>query len=268
MQVIVVKNQQQLSQTAAQILVQTVQAKPHAVLGLPTGGTSKPVYQAVVKAYQQKQLSLALVKTFNLDEYMGLPADHPQSYRSFMQKHLFSQTDIQLSNTHFPVVESGVKGGVEHATEMARIYEDKIQQAGGIDLQILGLGSNGHIGFNEPTSSLSSRTRLKTLTQRTLKDNQRFFDKHEFQPNLALTMGIGTIMDARKIVILASGNHKANAVATAIEGPIAATCPATALQQHARVKFIVDLAAAAQLKLTDYYLYTQQLAEEVESLGG
>lgn len=236
-----------------------LEQKTDAVLGLATGQTPLALYARLVAANKNNELRFDSVRTFNLDEYVGLAPDHPQSYSAYMQRELFGKIDIHRHNTHLPVCENPVD-----ADRVCADYEKQIVAAGGIDLQILGIGENGHIGFNEPASSFASRTRLKTLTRETLTANARFFDADETQPKIAITMGIKTILEAREIVLLATGTRKAAAVAAAIEGPVSAFCPASALQLHPNVTAIVDREAAAQLKLIDFYEWT---AVQNERLG-
>lgn len=231
------------AETARRILA-TLAAQPCAVLGLATGGTMKPVYEALRTALGQ---SPATFTSFNLDEYVGLPSTHPQSYAYYMKTHLFDAVALPGTQAHLP------RGDAPDPAAEATRYEAAIAAAGGIDLQLLGLGANGHIGFNEPTSSLASRTRIKTLTHKTVTDNARYFGPDEVVPRLAITMGIGTILDSRAILLLATGAGKRDAVARMIEGSISAACPATALQLHANVTVLIDEAAAGNLKLRDYY---------------
>lgn len=219
--------------------------KPEAVLGLATGGTMEPVYQGLVAAHQTG-LSFAKATSFNLDEYVGLTPDHPQSYRYYMQQHLFGQVDMDPSRVFVP------RGDLD-PREAAAEYEREIASRGPIDLQLLGLGHNGHIGFNEPGSSLASRTRDKALTLSTREANARYFGPDEAQPVEAVTMGIGTIMDAREVLILAVGAGKAGAVRGVAEGPVTTMCPGSALQFHQNVTLVVDEAAGAGLVLKDHY---------------
>jgi glucosamine-6-phosphate deaminase len=245
----------------ARQILDALKLKPHLVLGLATGSTPIEVYKRLAAACQRREASFARVRTFNLDEYLDLPGDHPQSYRCFMRRHLFDSIDIPPGNIHFPPSEG--KNLVARCAE----YEQRIVDAGGIDIQILGIGSNGHIGFNEPTSSLRSRTRIKTLTEKTLKDNSRFYGPGEAPPTLAVTMGIGTILDARKIVLQAFGARKAEAVRSAVEGPISSMVPGSALQLHPDVTFYLDPDAANLLKLKAYYATAQGYQKELEKAG-
>ncbi|WP_163848697.1 glucosamine-6-phosphate deaminase [Pseudooceanicola aestuarii] len=232
---------------AAQILQDTVAARPEAVLGLATGGTMEPLYALLRARIADGALDLRQVTTFNLDEYVGLAADHPQSYAATMRRLLFDTAGIGPDRGHLP------DGTASDPVTEARAYEAAITAAGGIDLQVLGIGRNGHIGFNEPTSSLGSRTRVKTLTEDTRRANARFFGAQETAPEFAITMGIGTVLDARACLLLATGPEKARPVAAAVEGPLSAACPASALQLHPDATLVLDPAAAADLRLRDYY---------------
>jgi len=192
--------------------------------------------------HREEGLDFSNVTTFNLDEYIGLPGDHEQSYRYFMNEKLFNHINIDMARTHVP---DGMASDFENS---CKEYEDAIISAGGIDIQLLGIGANGHIAFNEPGSSLGSRTRVKTLDKKTIEDNSRFFDKVEDVPRYAVTMGVGTIMDAREILLLAFEDNKAEAIAQAIEGPITSQIPATIVQMHRKATVIVGNAAASKLK--------------------
>jgi glucosamine-6-phosphate deaminase len=247
MEIIIMQDAQQAALYTAGFMAAQVRRKPDSVLGLATGGTPEPVYAELVRMHQQAGLHFDQLTSFNLDEYVGLPADHPASYRYYMNEHLFKHVDIRLDATNFP---NGTAADIP--AECLR-YEQAIADAGGIDLQLLGIGRDGHIGFNEPTSSLSSRTRIKTLTEETVEDNARYFESAEQVPYHVLTMGIGTIRDARCIILLAHGEAKAEAVAASVEGPISAMVPASALQLNQRVVFVMDEAAASKLQRRDYY---------------
>lgn len=231
---------------AAEILA-ALEHKRELVLGLATGSTPLGVYRRLALAHREQGVDFSRVRTFNLDEYLDLPPSHPQSYRHFMQEHLFSKVNIPAGNIHFPPNEGS---GLKHR---CLEYEAAIRSTGGIDIQILGIGANGHIGFNEPTSSLASRTRIKSLTAKTLKDNSRFYRPGEKQPGLAATMGIGTILEAGRILLHAFGEEKAEAVYAAVEGPISSFWPASALQLHPDVTFFLDADSAHKLSLIDYY---------------
>ncbi len=231
----------------AKIIARVVRENPTAVLGLATGRTPQRLYQELVRLHRDEGLDFSRVTAFNLDEYVGLAADHPQSFRYFMQENLFRHLNIDPARTYIP------DGTAANLHAECRAYEEKIIAAGGIDLQLLGLGRNGHIGFNEPTGSLRSRTWLKILSEQTLRDNSDVFGSVAAMPKHALTMGIGTILDARRCVLLAFGPPKARAVEQMIEGPLSAMCPASALQLHPRAIVIVDEAAAAGLHYADHY---------------
>jgi glucosamine-6-phosphate deaminase len=247
MEVIIKPDADAVSKEAADVFERTLRRKPESVLGLATGSTPLGLYRELVQRSREGRISFLDVTTFNLDEYVDLRGDHPMSYRSYMNEHLFSLVDVRQSRTHVP--DGCAPDLAAHCVE----YEDAIRRAGGIDLQLLGIGSDGHIGFNEPSSSLSSRTRLKTLTPRTIADNARFFGSEDKVPRHVITMGVGTIMEARQIVVLAAGEVKAAAVAATVEGPITANVPASILQMHPKCVLIVDEAAAARLTRGDYY---------------
>jgi len=263
MQIIIYDDAHQVAQAAAQWVKTLIQQKAKPVLGLATGSTPISLYQQLVELHTQQELSFSDVTTFNLDEYHHIDEDNPQSYRSFMNNHLFDHVDINLAHTHLPTCKEG-----ENPRDKGLAYEEKIKQANGIDLQILGLGANGHIGFNEPTSSLSSRTRIKTLTQQTLTDNSRLFSSDEQQPTLAMTMGIATIMDARYVLLMATGHNKAKAVNEMITGAVSAMCPASMLQMHENAIILLDKAAASNLKDQSYYQWAdKQNRKLIEEFG-
>ena len=241
-------NYEELSLEAARIVASAVRSKPNATLGLATGSTTLGMYKELVRLHQEQGLDFSRVRTFNLDEYLGLAAEHPQSFHCFMQENFFAHVNVELRNIHIP---DGTIGG--DYEEYCAAYERAIRESGGIDLQILGIGRNGHVGFNEPTSSFGSRTRLKVLTNETIEDNRKFFSVKEEMPQCAITMGIGTILEAKKILLLATGEAKAETVAEAIEGPITASVTASCLQLHPDVTFVIDEAAGARLKQRDYY---------------
>jgi glucosamine-6-phosphate deaminase len=248
MLVILKRDSEEISCQAAELAAAAVRKKPELVLGLATGSTMVGVYEHLVQFHKEGSLDFSRVVTFNLDEYLGLAATHPQSFHHFMQEHFFSHVNVNPKNIHIP--DGTISGDYD---EYCTSYEGAIRKAGGIDLQILGIGRNGHIGFNEPTSSLASRTRLKVLSQETMDDNAKSFAPGEKSPRGAITMGIGTILEARRIILLASGAAKAAAVAKSIEGPIASAVSASALQLHPEVTFIVDEQAASQLTQREYY---------------
>jgi glucosamine-6-phosphate deaminase len=248
MEVIIKQNEQAGSLAAAKIVAGLVRRKPTAVLGLATGGTPLLLYKELVRMHREEGLDFRRITTFNLDEYVGLLADHKQSYHYFMWENLFRHINVDPGNVHIP------DGMTADIPAFCAEYERAITDAGGIDLQVLGIGSDGHVGFNEPTSSFASRTRIKTLTRRTVADNARFFDNDESKvPHHCITMGIGTIMDARMNLMLAFGGNKAAAVAATVEGPVASIIPASILQHHPAAKLFIDEAAASKLRLIDYY---------------
>lgn len=248
MEVIIQPTPEEAADVAAQFVAGVLEKKPDAVLGLATGNTPLGLYRRLIAM----KLDWKKVTTFNIDEYVGLAPDHPQSYRAFMWANLFRHVNIAKENVHIP------DGNAKNIPEFCTEYEQRIKDAGGIDLQILGIGSNGHIGFNEPTSSLTSRTRIKTLTEQTRNDNARFFRNEAEVPLHVVTMGIGTIMEARQNLLLAFGSSKARAVAMAIEGSITSLNPASALQMHPDVKVCLDDAAAQDLQWKQYYQSTYQ----------
>jgi glucosamine-6-phosphate deaminase len=231
----------------AKIIARVVRDKPTAVLGLATGRTPLRLYQELIRLHRDEGLDFSRITTFNLDEYVGLPATHDQSYRYFMRENLFQHINIDQGRTHVP------DGTAADLHEECRSYERKIEAAGGIDLQLLGLGRNGHIGFNEPTGSLRSRTWVKILSEQTLRDNSAVLGSLAAMPKHALTMGIGTILDARRILLLAFGPAKVRAVEHMVEGPLAAICPGSALQLHPRATMILDENSAAGLQYADHY---------------
>ena len=248
MLVILKRDAGEISRQAAQLVASAVRKKPALTLGLATGGTMVAVYQELARLHKEGSLDFSRVVTFNLDEYLGLSATHPQSFHYFMQENLFAHINVNPRNIHIP--DGTVRGDYD---QYCASYEEAIRKAGGIDLQILGIGRNGHIGFNEPTSSIGSRTRLKVLSQETIDDNAKSFAPGEESPRCAITMGIGSILEARKILLLATGASKAAAVAKSIEGPVTSAVSASALQLHPDVTFIIDDPAAAQLTQRDYY---------------
>lgn len=252
MKVVIQDDADAVAAYGAEIFREQLQKKPASVFGLATGSTPLRLYQQLIQSNQRGDISFARVRSFNLDEYMDLPPDHPQSYRHFMDREFFDHIDIDRDNTQVP------PGNADNPMIACGNYERAIQDAGGIDIQLLGIGRNGHIGFNEPTSCLASRTRVKTLTRETIEDNARFFSDGETQPQLSITMGIGTIMEARLIVLLATGEGKANAVKAMVEGPMSAWCPASALQMHPATVVIVDEAAASGLTDPGFFKHIEQ----------
>lgn len=232
---------------AAALIADRLTRQPDTVLGLATGGTMESVYANLIARHQVGGVSFARATSFNLDEYVGLQADHPCSYWHYMREKLFDHVDMDPHRAFLP------KGDAADAEAEAARYEAAILAAGDIGLQLLGLGLNGHIGFNEPTSSLASLTRIKTLTQSTRDANAQYFERTDDVPRLAITIGIGTILRAQEVVLLAYGAEKAGVVAQMIEGAVSAACPATALQMHRKVTVVLDEDAASDLALRDYY---------------
>ncbi|KPK84820.1 MAG: glucosamine-6-phosphate deaminase [Phycisphaerae bacterium SM23_33] len=251
MEVIVCSAYQEMSVQAAHEVSKVLNTKPNAVLGLATGSTPLGLYKELVRLHKEEGLDFSQVTTFNLDEYVGLPDTHPQSYHYFMKQNFFQHINIPPQNVHIP------SGTTRNHLAFCAWYERRITECGGIDLQLLGIGSDGHIAFNEPGSSLGSRTRIKTLAKETIQDNARFFEKKQDVPIYAITMGVGTILEARKLLLLASGKSKAAAVAAAIEGPVTSMITASALQLHPNSMIFMDKEAASQLKMRDYYQWIQ-----------
>ena len=257
MLVVLKQNAKEVGQEAARIVAGAVRANPSVVLGLATGSTPLGMYEELVALHRAGNLDFSKATSFNLDEYLGLAPENPQSFHYFMHSNFFSKVNFAPEKIHIP---SGAMR--KDFSAYCESYERAIKNAGGIDLQILGIGRNGHIGFNEPNSSLASRTRLKELTRETIEDNRRFFPPGDEIPECAITMGIGTILDARRIIILATGKSKAAAVAKAIEGPISSSVSASALQLHPDVTFIIDDDASYALTQRDYYRRVLELTKK------
>ena len=240
-----------LARLAAGAVAKMLRSRPDAVLGLATGSSPLPIYDELIRLHVQEGLSFARATAFTLDEYVGLPADHPQRYLNVITREIAQHLDLAPGAVHGP---DGLAVDIPAA---CAAYEDVIAEAGGVDLQILGIGTDGHVGFNEPGSSLASRTRIKTLTEQTRGDNARFFaDDINLVPHHCLTQGLGTIMQARHIVLIATGRAKADAVHQLVEGPVSAMWPATILQHHPHVTVLIDNAAASRLQLGDYFRST------------
>lgn len=251
MEVIVLDDAATIGALAADAVGELLHAKPDAVLGLATGSSPLAVYDELVRRCAAGLLSFRSARGFTLDEYVGLTADHPERYRNVIDQVFVSRVDFALGAVAGP---DGLAADIPTACAE---YERAISEAGGVDLQILGIGTDGHIAFNEPGSSLASRTRIKTLTQQTRIDNARFFgDDVDAVPTHCLTQGLGTIMEARHVVLIATGRNKAEAVHQLVEGPVSAMWPATVLQFHPHVTVLVDGAAARRLQLVDYYRET------------
>ena len=252
MEVLIHQDYESLCKVAACQIGDVMNAKPDAVLGMATGSTPVGVYKELIRMHREEGLDFSQVTTFNLDEYVGLAENHPQSYRYFMRENFFDHVNISRQNIYIP------NGTTSNAKAFCSWYEQRIVECGGIDLQILGIGSDGHIAFNEPTSSLGSRTRIKTLARPTIEDNARFFDREEDVPIYAITMGVGTILEAKRILLLGNGANKADAIAAAVEGPVTSMITASALQHHPRTKVHIDLEAASKLQMSDYYRWIQE----------
>ncbi|KIY23802.1 glucosamine-6-phosphate deaminase [Mesobacillus subterraneus] len=244
MEMIVAKNYEELSQISAQMIAEFIQKKQDAVLGLATGSTPVGMYKKLIGYHNKEGLDFSKIITFNLDEYVGISPNHPQSYHKFMKETFFSHINISTSNIHIP------RGDQPQIEKQCESYEQAIKDAGGIDIQVLGIGSNGHIGFNEPGSSPEEKTRVVQLTESTIQANARFFGDEALVPRLAISMGIKTILESsKKIILLASGEEKANAVQGMIEGEISTQLPASLLQLHKNVIVIADQPAAKNLKM-------------------
>lgn len=242
MELIVVPDYDEMSRTAANLIAAEIKEKEHPVLGLATGSTPLGTYKELVRLHQEEGLDFSKVTTFNLDEYIGFSPLDRNSYNFYMWENLFFEVNIKRQNVHIP------RGDAPDAEEFCKWYEEEIKRVGGIGLQLLGVGRDGHIGFNEPGSSFSDRTQVKKLAEVTIRDNARFFEKIEDIPCYAITMGIGTILEAKKIILIASGEHKARICAEFIEGPVTRQVPASSLQLHSDVTVIFDKAAAFQLR--------------------
>lgn len=241
MRIIVTENYEELSKKAADMVASQLILKPKSVIGFATGGTPIGMYREIVKMYSEGKFTFREVTTFNLDEYYGLDRDNPQSYYFYMMEHLFKHVDIDKNKINIP------NGRAEDIEKECLEYEEKIEKAGGIDLQILGIGKNGHIGFNEPDVKFEAKTHLVRLDEDTIKANSRFFNSIEEVPTMAISMGIKTIMHARKIILLASGKEKADIIEKMVNAPITPDVPASILQLHPDVTLILDKEAAAKL---------------------
>jgi len=259
MRVWIVNDYEEMSKKAADVVAELVSRKPGCVLGLATGSTPEGLYRELVRRHKEEGLDFSKVKTFNLDEYYGLPGSHPQSYRYFMNEKLFNGLNIRKENTFVPDGTVPVKDIEKFCKE----YEERIKKAGGIDLQVLGIGGDGHIAFNEPGSSLSSRTRLVALNEQTIKDNSRFFKSIDEVPRYALSMGVGTILEARELLFLANGEKKAEVVAKALEGPVTSSITASAIQLHQRVTVILDEGAASRLTRASFYKFAAEAEKKI-----
>jgi len=247
MEVVIVPDAVAGGELIAETIAALLTRKPGALLGVATGSTPLPVYEALAAKAASGAVDVSRARICQLDEYVGLPAGHPESYRSVVLREVVRP--LGLGEDAF----MGPDGAAGDIAAACAEYDRALAEAGGVDLQLLGIGTDGHIGFNEPCSSLASRTRIKTLTRQTRQDNARFFDSPEEVPHHVITQGIGTILEARHLVLLATGEAKAEAVALAVEGPLAAVVPASALQLHPHATVVVDEAAASGLKLAGYF---------------
>jgi glucosamine-6-phosphate deaminase len=252
MEIVITKHKQAAEETVTALIEAQIKKKKTSLLGLATGRTMESVYKMLINKHVMDKLDFSDVSTVNLDEYVGLPITHEQSYRYYMNHHLFSKVNLKEENTFLP---NGMAKDIP--IECAR-YEQLIKDKGGIDLQLLGIGTDGHIGFNEPGSSLASRTRIKTLTRETVEQNGPIFGDESMVPRHALTMGVATIMDAHKNVLLATGSAKAEIIAAAAEGPLTSWVTASALQMHPSAIIVVDEEAATKLKNYDYYKWAYE----------
>jgi len=241
MKVLVFETYEDMSKYAAKMIADRLRAKPTLVLGLATGSTPLGTYQELIRLHQEEGLDFSQAGSFNLDEYLGLTGDHDQSYRYFMNTNLFDSINVDKTNTQVP------DGTAADPAKMCQEYEEAIVAAGGIDIQVLGIGGNGHIAFNEPGSARDSRTRIVDLDEATIRDNSRFFDSAADVPKQAISMGMATIMETKEVILLANKANKADAIAKAIEGPATEEVPASLLQEHANVTFLVEKEAAAKL---------------------
>lgn len=251
MEVIVCPNAERVGEVAAAKAARiAAPIGPRVVLGVATGSSPVQTFAELARLVDAGELDLSEASAFALDEYVGIPEGHPESYHEVIRRTVTEPLGLDPSRVHVP------DGFADDLPAACLAYEEAIRAAGGVDIQFLGVGSNGHIGFNEPTSSLSSRTRIKTLASRTRLDNARFFPTPDDVPRHCLTQGLGTIMDARHVVLVASGSSKAHAIAQVVEGPVTAMCPGSVLQFHPHATVVVDADAAAELALLDYYRET------------
>lgn len=250
MEVVILPGSKQIGSLAADAVEALLRRKPDAVLGLATGSSPLPVYGELARRQEEGRLDFSRVRGFTLDEYVGLEPGHPQCYREVIRREFTDRVNFAPGNVYSP------DGSAADIPAACRAYEDAIKDAGGVDLQLLGVGTDGHIAFNEPGSSLASRTRIKSLIEQTRRDNARFFNSIHDVPHHVVTQGLGTILDANHVILLATGAQKAQVVRDLVEGPVAAICPASVLQLHPHVTVLVDEAAASSLRLADYYRHT------------
>ncbi len=262
MEIIIAKDYEEMSRISAEIIAGEVKKKFDLTLGLATGDTPVGTYKELVKLYKEEGLDFSKITTFNLDEYVGLAPLHENSYNHFMKENFFKHVNVNPSRVFVP------QGNTQDPEIFCEWYEKKINEAGGIDLQILGIGRDGHIAFNEPGSSFASRTRVKALYKETIEDNARFFKKEEDVPRFAITMGIGTILEARNILLIANGKKKAEVCAKFIEGPVTSMITASALQLHCRATVVLDQEAASMLTRTEYYNWVRDNKKLVQKKIG
>lgn len=241
MEIKIYKNYEEMSRAATRILAVQMLKKPDSVLGLATGSTPKLTYKRLIRLYDEGLISFKKIKTFNLDEYIKIDPKNPGSYRAFMENKLFNKVDIDEKHWFIP------DGNAEDIEKECLLYDKKIKDIGGLDIQLLGIGTNGHIGFNEPGTSFSTRTHVVELKENTIKDNSRFFNKIEEVPSQAITLGIRSIMEAKKILLIANGANKARAIKGTLEGPITTDLPASVLQLHPNIVVLLDEDAAREL---------------------
>ncbi len=247
MEIVIQRSADAAIEFVTQIIAREIRGNPRCVLGLATGRTMEPVYARLAQLHGNDGLDFSACRTFNLDEYVGLAADNKHSYRHYMNQHLFDKVNIAFDNTHLP------DGVAANLADEGKRYERLLAQAGGIDLQLLGIGLSGHIGFNEPLSALSSRTRVVELAPETIEQNAQLFGGAHNMPRQAITMGVGTILDCRRCILLATGYEKSEIIAEAVKGPITHMVPASALQLHSNCTVVLDDPAAALLgRISNY----------------
>ncbi len=267
MEILIRENYDEMSKTAANIITNQINANPKSILGLATGSTPIGTYKELIRMHKSGVLDFSQIVSFNLDEYLGIsidldkPYNEDQSYKRFMWEELFKHINIKEDNYYVP------NGLAEDPHKFCKSYEQQIKEAGGIDLQVLGIGGDGHIAFNEPGTSFNSRTHITALTQQTLDDNYELFYKEsgiprDDMPHFAITMGVGTILDSRHALLLASGERKAEVIAEAIEGPLTSQITSSALQLHPKVTVVVDEAAASMLKRADHYKHVEKMKKK------
>lgn len=254
MQIIIQNKPENVCKYVAKMIAETIKKKPNAVLSFPAGATFLGIYRELVHLHHEDGLDFSKVTVFGLDEYVGLPADHPCSYNTIMHTSFYDNVNFHPKNIHMP------NGMAADLYKESADYEEAIKAAGGIDLCLLGVGPEGHIGYNEPTSSLVSRTRVKSLMEKTRYENSRYFPDGN-TPQQVITMGVGTILDSKKVILAAFGQKKADAIAKVAEGPVTAMVPGSALQFHQHVKVVVDEDAASLLKLKDYHRWVFEQKE-------